>query len=96
MSFHGGEVSSRVLLGCDAIVVGYQSFKGPCCLHLQHGPLERWYPTTLHGVTTQKTLVFSIERESNHITPLPAWNIHDRSDKLCGRGIRTYYFEIWS
>jgi len=21
----------------------------------QHGPLERWYPTSLHGVTTQKT-----------------------------------------
>jgi len=21
----------------------------------QHGPLKRWYPTTIHGVTTQKT-----------------------------------------
>jgi len=22
----------------------------------QHGPLKRWYPTTSHGITTQKTL----------------------------------------
>jgi hypothetical protein len=40
------------------IVVGYQRFGGPCCLHLQ-GEMKapkRWYPsTTLHGVTTQKT-----------------------------------------
>jgi hypothetical protein len=25
----------------------------------QHGPLKRWYPTTeLHGITTQKTLIW--------------------------------------
>jgi len=36
-------------------VVGYQRFRGPCCIHLQ-GEVKRWYPTiTLHGVTTQKT-----------------------------------------
>jgi hypothetical protein len=44
-----------------SVVVGYHSFRGPCCLHLQgewrqHGRLKRWYPpTTLHGVTTQKS-----------------------------------------
>jgi len=43
------------------VVVGYQSFGGPCCLHLQgdgrqHGSPKRWRPTTtLHGITTQKT-----------------------------------------
>jgi hypothetical protein len=30
-------ISSRGLLGCDAVIVlvGYQRFRGPCCLHLQ-------------------------------------------------------------
>jgi hypothetical protein len=46
-----------------SVVVGYQRFGGPFCLHLQ-GEVEdggstilqkRWYPTTtLHGVTNQK------------------------------------------
>jgi len=31
------------------VVVGYQRFRGPCCLH-------RWYPTTsLRGFTTLNT-----------------------------------------
>jgi hypothetical protein len=38
------------------IAVGYQRFGGHRCLHLKG---ERWYPpTTLHGVTTQKTLTW--------------------------------------
>jgi hypothetical protein len=43
-----------VMLCC--VVVGYQRFGGPCCLHLQgEGPSKRWCPTTtLHGVTTSK------------------------------------------
>jgi len=28
------------------VVVKYYRFKGPCCLHLQVGLLERWYPNT--------------------------------------------------
>jgi hypothetical protein len=37
-----------------SVVVGYQHFGGPCCLHLQE---ERWHPTTtLHGVIPQKDL----------------------------------------
>jgi len=37
-----------------SVVIGYQRFGGPGCLHLQEGPLKRWYPTTLlQGVTTQ-------------------------------------------
>jgi hypothetical protein len=39
---------SRRLLGCDAMRCGR--------IPRQHGPLKRWYPTTiLHGVTTLKT-----------------------------------------
>jgi len=35
-----------------SVVVRYQRFGGPRCLHLQ----KLWYSsTTLHGVTTQKT-----------------------------------------
>jgi hypothetical protein len=42
-----------------SVVVGYQSFTGSCCLHLQGGPLKRWYPTTaLHGVIIQKTFTW--------------------------------------
>jgi hypothetical protein len=35
--FHGGDVSVRAVLCCDAycVVVGYQHFGGPCSLHLQ-------------------------------------------------------------
>jgi len=37
------------------VVVGYQYFRGPCCLHLQGGPLKCQYPTTtLHCVATKK------------------------------------------
>jgi len=36
-----------------SVVVAYQYFRGPCCLHLQHGPLKCWYATTtLHCITT--------------------------------------------
>jgi len=35
------------------VVVGYQRFGGPCCLHLQRGPPRCWYPTTTpHVVRT--------------------------------------------
>jgi len=38
-----------------SVVVGYQRFRGACCLHLQGG--ETRYPTTtLNGVTIQKIL----------------------------------------
>jgi len=38
------------------IVVRYQCFRGPCCLHLWHELQKQWYPTTiLHGITTQET-----------------------------------------
>jgi len=37
------------------VVVGYQRFRGPCCLHLQGEPLKRWYPTTtLHDFISQR------------------------------------------
>jgi len=37
-----------------SVVVEYQHFRGPNCLHLHP---EHWYPTTaLHEVTTQKNL----------------------------------------
>jgi len=41
-----------------SVVVGYQRFRGPCCLHRQGeggGSVDLcWYPTaTLHGVTIQ-------------------------------------------
>jgi len=46
-----------------SVVVGYQYYRGPCCLHHlgeEQGPLEHWYPTaTLHGITTQKTSTFT-------------------------------------
>jgi len=43
--FHGGEDSSRILLGCDT----------EWCCRIQHGPPKRWYPTTkLQVVTTEK------------------------------------------
>jgi hypothetical protein len=40
-----------------SVAVGYQHFRGPCCLQLQqHGPSICWYPTaTLHGILTKKT-----------------------------------------
>jgi len=38
-----------------SIMIGYQHFRGPCCLHHQGGLLKCWYPTTtLHGITTHK------------------------------------------
>jgi hypothetical protein len=44
-----------------SVVVGYQSLGGSSCRWGQHGPLKRWYPTTiLHGVTTQKTSTWNI------------------------------------
>jgi hypothetical protein len=59
----------RLVTPCS-VVVGYQRFRDPCCLHLQvevfwvvtpcnvvvgYQILKRRYPTTkLHGVTTQK------------------------------------------
>jgi len=51
-----------------SVVVGSQRFRDPCCLLLQgevkwrqQGPLKRRYPTaTLHGITTQKSLTWSI------------------------------------
>jgi len=39
-----------VMMPCS-VVVGYQHFRGSCCLHLQREPT-----TTLHNVTSQKTL----------------------------------------
>jgi hypothetical protein len=40
-------------------VVGYQRFGGSCRLHgqemSQQDPPKRWYSTSLHGVTLQKT-----------------------------------------
>jgi hypothetical protein len=39
-----------------SVVVGYQRFRGPCCLHLQHGSLKRrCLTTTLNDIKTQKT-----------------------------------------
>jgi len=44
-----------VLTPCG-VMIGYQHFRGPCCLP-EGGPLEHWYPNmTLHGVTTQNYL----------------------------------------
>jgi hypothetical protein len=47
-----------------SVVVGYQCFRGPCCLHLQgevtgsgktrHRYRPGYLTTTLHGITTQK------------------------------------------
>jgi len=49
------------LNGHCSVVVVYQCFRDPCCLHLPCGILERWYPTaTVHSVTTQKTLTWSV------------------------------------
>jgi hypothetical protein len=40
-----------------SVVVGYQYFRGPSSELRQHGPLKHRYPTTtLHGITTQKSL----------------------------------------
>jgi hypothetical protein len=41
-----------VVMSCG-VVVGYQHFRGPCCLHLlKPGSLICWHPiTTLHNVT---------------------------------------------
>jgi hypothetical protein len=49
--------------------VGYQHFKGPCCLHLQgewrlrqHGPSNCWYPSTsLYDVITQKIMIWTLQ-----------------------------------
>jgi len=47
-----------------SVVFGYQHFRGPYCLHLQHGPLKCWYPSTsLHVVTTQKTSTYKYSSE---------------------------------
>jgi hypothetical protein len=49
-----------------SVMVRYQRFRGPYCLHLQrfrclccpHGTLKLWYPSTsLHGVTIQKSFI---------------------------------------
>jgi len=45
------------------VVVGYQRFRGPCCLHLQDdgGPLKLWHATIiLQGVTTPKTWTWNL------------------------------------
>jgi hypothetical protein len=43
-----------VVTPCSVVVL-YQSFRYPFCLHFQ-GEIKRWYPTpTPHGVTTQET-----------------------------------------
>jgi hypothetical protein len=39
----------------SGLLVRYQLFRPPCCLHLQRRPLKRWYLTTTpHCVTTPK------------------------------------------
>jgi len=35
-----------------SVVVGYQHFRVPCCLHCEHCAI------LLHGVTTQKTTIW--------------------------------------
>jgi len=45
----------EVLIFLSSDVVGHQHFRGLCCLHLQGG----WYQTTsLHGITTQKIMLW--------------------------------------
>jgi hypothetical protein len=61
-----------IMTPCN-VVVGYQRFGGPWCLHLQsegggrlrqHGPLKRWCSaTTLQGVIIQKTSIHGTSSE---------------------------------
>jgi hypothetical protein len=67
------QVETWVVTRCS-VVVGYQSFRGSCCLPLQgdftsnsrcrqHVPPKRWYPTTAHTA--------SQPRRPRHETSLP-------------------------
>jgi len=55
-----------------SVVVGYQCFKRPCCIHLYpvislYGVMKHWYPTTpQHSVITQKT--------TTQIITMKMWN----------------------
>jgi hypothetical protein len=55
------------------VVVGYQLFRGPCCLSIQRKEEEAW-TATLHGVTTQKisTWIYIYDGKSTELTPLVA------------------------
>jgi len=47
-----------------SVVVGYQRFEVPCCLHLQ-GEVKRCYPTTtLDGVTTEKKSTYNLSKKT--------------------------------
>jgi hypothetical protein len=62
------------------VLLGYQRFRGQCCLHLQgevwrwrqHWHLKRWYPTTTqHSVRTQRTstwkyIIYTFSNMQNH------------------------------
>jgi len=47
-----------VVMLCS-VAAGYIHFGEPCCLHLQ---------TTLHGITTQKTLTWVITMKTSNLT----------------------------
>jgi len=60
-------LSQRLLRGTEknhAISIGYLRFGEHYCFHLpEDGSPKRWHPTTtLHGVTTQKTSIWSLWR----------------------------------
>jgi hypothetical protein len=72
----------RVLLHCTpwSVVVGYQHFRGRCCLHLQHDFI-------LQGVTTPETLTLSFLRNSRallDLTPPPPrlWELIKPQDHM--------------
>jgi hypothetical protein len=90
--FHGGDISSRGLLDCDAllscgmIISTFQrSMLPPSSEWREHGPLKSWYPTTtLHGVTTQKTSTWNFK-----------WKLHilKRSMLCTNLGMKSSFVE---
>jgi len=63
-----------VVMPCSAVVV-YQCFRGPCCLHFTLKKEAAWTSNAgilplIHGITTQKTLMWDITMKSSNFTLL--------------------------
>jgi len=83
-----------------SVAVGYQCFKGPCCLYLwrQHGPLKCWYPTTtVHGITTHKNLtwIFTAMKTSYLITKTVSMTTTHQQSQLLKLCIYQIQHEQW-
>jgi len=49
------EVEVLCIVTSCSVTVGYKSFGGPCCLHLQGQVIQKMEAATLQGFSTQKT-----------------------------------------